>query len=297
MTVKRKMNWIREQLLLLIAIAIIVAMLTIPVWAGEEHRNTNTPPENKPVEKSVTSGTVSQNIKRVPSNDNKGNKQYNKREQSPTQESERLKFLDHIAQINMAVTAWIGIVLGVFGAGLLYFTLRYTRDAAKAAGDTLNIARNATKAEFQPYLKFTKYTRLTKILRSGKIQYDTLVVVIDAFEIANVGKTPVSNLNISTVGKFYDQRQHFEEKGIVLFIQAGDMNPNDTWDCAIEFQFNFPDGNANHFEGIKEFDICVSVSFSDMFAVDEIRRYEIHYLYAGLIEGAEIQSVKEIKQA
>ncbi len=206
------------------------------------------------------------------------------------------QIIDHKAQVSMRNAAWAGFALGIIGMILLGWTLIETRKAAKAASDTLDIARNATKAEFQPYLNFTNSARFARGLRVEEVQYDTLVVNINTFEFTHVGKTPISDLNISAKGKFYNQGRHFEVDGRIISLQIGDMNPNDVWDCAIEFLFSFPDGDAQSFEKIKEFDISVFISFTDMFSTDKIRRYEVHYLYDGSFGGAKLQSVKEIKQ-
>lgn len=88
----------------------------------------------------------------------------------------------------MARYALIGIFLGIFGSYLLLRTLLYTRDAAKAANDTLRVAqrtlshtRKTNITELRAYVSLT-LSRVSSI-NDGQ---ETEVVV----ELKNIGSTP-----------------------------------------------------------------------------------------------------------
>lgn len=107
-----------------------------------------------------------------------------------------LQRADHLAQIDMTLYAFLGLVVGVLGIALIAATLKYTRDAANAAADTLKVAQDTLKAtqdasrnELQPYVSIPEAScEIIESFRERKFIVRTLAV------FANSGQTPAFGL-------------------------------------------------------------------------------------------------------
>ena len=140
---------------------------------------------------SLVTCPVGQDIERVTSNANQ--------RQTKEQKKYEAEISDHKAQVEMAWYAKIGVLLGIFGSILLYWTLSYTRDAATAANETLKIAketladtRENTRRELRAYLSVQNVKIMGKVSTSAGAN-DTLVT----FDVVNSGQTPAYNVTAS----------------------------------------------------------------------------------------------------
>ena len=87
----------------------------------------------------------------------------------------------------MAVAAWVGILLGIFGSYLLLRTLLYTRDAAVAARQTLKESErmtNLVRQEQRPWIFIEReipcdLSEINEVLRLNWF-----------YKLQNIGKTP-----------------------------------------------------------------------------------------------------------
>lgn len=201
------MKWIKERFPLLIVFTGLVCIYLILVWGNQSHNHNNAAKENTPMEETISGGSVGESIERVTSNNDVRENQNKSQEETRLEKSERLQVFDYYAQIAMAIAAWAGIGLGLVGTILLFFTLRYTRDAASAASDTLTQATIATKAAVislnndrawmavnnTPHSVVDEFTA---VLPNGKTEV-TKNGITFSITIKNVGRTPAKNVRAS----------------------------------------------------------------------------------------------------
>jgi len=256
------------------------------VWKYQYGQTSQGSNNSNPVAQSIIP-PIHQSIERIAHDYYEGEEQ--------KQEKRDFEIADHKAQIRMSRYAFFGVILGIFGSGLLVKTLLYTRDASIAASETLSVARKATKAEFQPYLSAEHIKRIGVVLRSRGDVYHQLNVYTNDFQIKNVGKTPASEVEITARAVHYDQGRHFDINANVSDFKTGDMTPTELWYCSLSFEIDFPDGDANDFERIREMDIYITVKFRDMFSDKKFRTYVFHYLCDTPEIGAKLQSIEEKK--
>ena len=203
---------------------------------------------------------------------------------------------DLAAQQAMSDRADWGLFVGIWGLFFLWITVRQTREAARAASSTLEVARDATKAEFQPYIEvLNKIPVHTKPIPTKPTSENPIMwgVYINGFEIKNIGKTPASAVKVKVRGKFEKDGRTFKKRGIVSGLKKGDFFSGKTWPCESEVKFESPEGTTDYFADITEMDIYISVIFTDMFSDEKKRKYVFHYLYNKSLEGATLQSVTE----
>ena len=126
-------KWLNDRYIpitVFLAMSVMVMGISLYNQSGQNYQSSN---NNASMTQSVVS-SVHQGVKGVSANNNKREQQYT--------EKEKIEIADHKAQIRMARYALIGIFLGILGSYLLLRTLLYTRDAATAASETLDVARN-----------------------------------------------------------------------------------------------------------------------------------------------------------
>lgn len=87
----------------------------------------------------------------------------------------------------MGLAALVGMVVGIFGVGLIYVTFRETRRAAKSAENSLEHARDTAKRQLRAYL-------VAKSFRISGVLVDHTPRVM--FELKNVGQTPAYEVRI-----------------------------------------------------------------------------------------------------
>ena len=187
-------------------------------------------------------------------------------------------------------------------------TLVQTGKAARAASSTLEVARFATKAEFQPYISVEPDDIKIFVSNGSKgSHHHTLSFYTDIyeienidlaenFEIKNIGKTPAFNVEATGTGKFYKDGQEFKAPVTVYGLKKGDFVPGQIWSFAWEVTFESPEGKADHFADITEVDIYISVIFTDMFSDEKPRKYKLHYLCNRSTRRANLQSITEKTQ-
>lgn len=104
---------------------------------NKSNQNCHNPASNEAVHQSSVRCFVGSNVERIATNTNQG--------QTKEDKKYELEISNHEAQIDMAWSAKIGVLLGLLGSYLLYWTLCYTRDAADASKKTLGIADKTLK--------------------------------------------------------------------------------------------------------------------------------------------------------
>ncbi|MEP6343483.1 MAG: hypothetical protein ABJ275_09220 [Maricaulaceae bacterium] len=185
---------------------LIAALYALSVWQNQVIQQHQTSHYNKSVTQSIIP-QIHDGIKGIASQDDERQKQKQTNERIRLKKNERLEVFNHLAQINMAMAAWIGVLLGIFGSYLLLRTLLYTRAAANAANDTLDVARknlNLSRDTAQKELR--AYLSVEKVATDGKLQAQGImrpaaperpnfspVDVIISFK--NTGKTPANNVH------------------------------------------------------------------------------------------------------
>lgn len=180
------MKWLNKNYVQITITTLIVALVTAISLHNQTYNNCHTPNKNDGMDGSFLTCPISQNVERVTANTNQGKTQEQKKQE--------LQIADHEAQIDMAWYAKIGVLLGLFGSVLLYWTLSYTRDAASAASKTLDVARdtlaeakNATRRELRAYI----YCHPPNITRIHDFCCDPSKLDLTfEFEIENKGQTP-----------------------------------------------------------------------------------------------------------
>jgi len=129
---------------------------------------------------------------------------------------------DLIAQTDMANWAkWMFIVscimafLSALGIWLILVTLRETREAGNKLSKQNEIALNASKAEFQPYLSFSKRIELDQLKITER--YDNIIGakatrddysfhISPEITATNKGKTPATEIYITHTGRIFHSR-------------------------------------------------------------------------------------------
>jgi len=161
--------------------------------------------------------------------------------------------------------------------------------------NALRVTQTAIKADLQPYMTFPRSFEFNVITPERGNNSFKLVTYSDSVEFSNTGKSPASSVNISAQGKFYaGEGIHCDEQGTISELKNGDMLSGDTWYCGIRFEFPFPNGNAFSFKRIREMDIYITCTFSDMFSAGKTREYVAYYVCDEIGFEAELQSVEEI---
>jgi len=162
--------------------------------------------------------------------------------------------------------------------------------------NAVSVEKNAMKADLQPYISFPQtFDFDVKTPERGNTSFE-LVAYTDAAQIDNTGKTPASSITISAQGKFYaGERIHCDEQASISGLKNGDMVAGDTWYFGLRFEFPFPNGDAFHFKRIREMDIYITCTFTDMFSAGKTRKYIAHYLCSEMGFGADLESIKETK--
>ena len=194
----------------------------------------------------------------------------------------------------------ISIVQAVFGfltlilAGLATW---FAWGAWRAGKEGVDITRKAAKAEYQPYI--ISLHDSFGMTRYSPDQSNTVINFVGEFDIKNIGRTPASNIKVAAeikyVAKSYGESRNFQEEGIITNWRFGDLYPNEWRTFKLNFSLSFPDGDAKDFMNIREMDIWIRVTFSDLFM--QTRCQELHFLVEDMVTGAHLQGAKEIEQA
>jgi len=260
----------------------------------------------------VSAGQIQADIREEPDASPPASEQQGSADGSPNSDQKQLRaenaddienglpwLLERVPKLaGQANTAFMFSLLATIFGGLSWMTAAKSAKASKKIGeDTLAIIRNATKAEFQPYLEPVEGFKISQI-ESGigpKINQSTLYSY--EFKMTNIGKTPASLVETSVRAKFYKNGRHFDETGSIESNQIGDLIPNKTWDYQIRLEFDFPNGDGRNFSHPKEIDIFITASFQDNFGKGGRRTYVFHYLCDAIPTGAKLQSIEEKKYA
>jgi len=189
----------------------------------------------------------------------------------------------------------------IFGFGTLVlagFATVFACGAWCAGKEGVKVTRKATKAEYQPYI--VSLDDSFNVHHYIPDNSNTVINFGGAFDIKNVGRTPASNTQVAATIKYkvshYGERRDFDEKGIITNWMYDDLHPDERRTFQLNFELAFPDGDAESFiNKIKEMDIFITVSFNDIFTTNRV--YVLHFLINHMTTGAELQGVKEIKQA
>ena len=198
------------------------------------------------------------------------------------------------AQQAMSNRAHWGLFIGICGLIVLWITLLQTQRAARAASSTLEVARDATKAEFQPYISVHDDIDMTLVdLNPENPESSDWCAQINRFEIKNIGKTPASDVQTEGTGKFYKDGQHFEASVTVSGLKKGDFVSGQTWVWECEIPFECSKDENSRPEGMSKMDISISIIFTDMFSDEKEREYEFHYQYYLADNSASLQSITE----
>ena len=229
----RAMEWIKDKaIIIVVSIALTLALLSTKLIQNPYiHSNTVAHCQNS---------DCSDNYIMTPTIMNSS---------SNAQVQANLQNYDHLAQIAMAFFAGLGLAIGAIGMWLLWRTLKETKAASSAANKTLDIARNTSKAEFQPYISIGKpYIGLLVTTKNPDNDYTEFSIRVTT-KVTNLGKTPAMNVFAIIVAEFdyptgnradgWKRKSKFvrTEKLVSAYIAAGNKE-------AIEIPYCFKVDNS-----------------------------------------------------
>lgn len=219
---------------------------------------------------------------------------------------------DHKAQIQMMRAAWVAVGLTVVGLIMIGYTLHYTRKASTSASNSLDVARQATKAEFQPYLSFSD---LGLAVDSGADEEsiatqapfddrDGFVSFLLTIQYSNWGKTPAENIRFEgavLIRALINDEVILHGNVLEPFIDLKDYLISSDGDVEYIFTIKAPSKNTMPYDAthmdllMKRIKVTLNVFFNDQFSAEE-RHYVC--VWDGFCHDNKIlrTSVKEIKQ-
>ena len=140
------MEWFKGFVALLIALTFTACFIGVLHYTSFEQNHTHDWPSNQTQAQQTTDNQY--DVKGIkPLSPNKSLKST-----SAYPNDNSLQRYDHKAQIIMALIAFLGLMVAGVGLYFLRRTVVYTSEAASSTSKALEVARNATKAEFQPYI-------------------------------------------------------------------------------------------------------------------------------------------------
>ena len=130
------MKWILERLPLIGVLTLLAACYAWLVMSGQSYQYSDTNDNDRPVAQSLANGKKIEQT--IPGENNA---------MDPSNVKHALEIADHEAQVRMAQYAFVGVFLGTLGSLMLFGTLLYTRSAANAAAQTLNVAQDTLRLQ------------------------------------------------------------------------------------------------------------------------------------------------------
>jgi hypothetical protein len=99
----------------------------------------------------------------------------------------------------MGIAALIAMAVGIFGVGLIYATFQETRRTAKSAEDTLDHARDVSKAELRPWVSID-------LVLAGFEMDDQLLTLTYELQFENLGRSVASEFHYGTQMTFLAEK-------------------------------------------------------------------------------------------